>query len=210
MAFQSWPHNPSSRRKRRYSLCVNPGQCRSCSSGPSLLHFHGKIIECTVHWASSGQTCRQCDSPLKCVSWNTQWPPSPGKNTANQLALRGAGSIGCRSHHTWGCRLALGAERPTWRQFCLGMADSRTGNKARWGTSGSSSKHWQRDRGRERALVIETNKYICKKMTKCKIDLEIKGKLCFITASYPNRLPLKHAKFCYHDWSTFLFIYYFK
>lgn len=112
MAFQSWPRSPSSRRRRRYSLCVNLGQCRSCSSGPSLLHFHGKTITCTVQWASSGQTCKQCGSPSRCVSWNTQWPPFRGTNTASQLGLRGAGSIGCHCHRTWGCRLVLGAGKP--------------------------------------------------------------------------------------------------
>lgn len=109
---QNWPRNPSSRRRRHYSWCGNPGQCRSCSSGLSLLRFHGRIIVCTGRWVSSGQTCRQCGFLLRCASWNTQWRPSHGTSTASRRAQRGAGSIGCHSRHTWDCRWAPGAGRP--------------------------------------------------------------------------------------------------
>lgn len=109
---QNWPRNPSSRTRRRCSWSLNPGRCRSCSFGPSPLRFHGRIIACNGRWVSSGQTCRQCGSLLRCVSWNTRWHPSPGPSTASLHAQRGAVSIGCRCHQTWGCRWALGAGRP--------------------------------------------------------------------------------------------------
>lgn len=135
---QNWPHNPSSRRRRRYSWCVIPGRCRSCSSGPSLLRSHGRIIACTGHWVSSGQTCRQCGSLLRCESWNTRWRLSHAMSTASRRAQRGAASIDCRCRQTWGCRWALGAGRPASRRSCWGTADSRTGNIARWWIGGSS------------------------------------------------------------------------
>lgn len=144
-ASQSWPHNQSSRRKKRCSWSVNRGQCRSCSSGPSPLHYRGRTTEYTGRWVSSGQTCRQCGSLLRCVSWNTRWPPSHGPSTASQHALRGAASIGCHCHHTWGCRSAQGVERPALRRSCWGTVDSRTGNIAHWAISGSSSKCCNRE-----------------------------------------------------------------
>lgn len=141
-ASQNWPRNPSSRRRKRCSWSVNPGRCRSYSSGPSPLRFRGRIVVCNGRWVSSGQTCRQSGSLSRCASWNTRWRPSRGPSTASQHALRGEASIGCRSRRTWGCKWALVAGRPALRLSCWGTVDSRTGNIARWGISGSSLKHW--------------------------------------------------------------------
>lgn len=142
---QNWPRNPSSHTRRHYSWCASPGRCRSYSSGLSLLHFHGRIIACSGHWVSSGQTCRQCGFLSKCASWNTRWHPSHGTSTASRRAPTGAASICHHFHHTWGCRWALGAGRPASKRSCWGTEDSRTGNIARWGISGSSSKHCDRE-----------------------------------------------------------------
>lgn len=143
MAFQSWPRNPSSRRRRCYSWSVSPGQCRSCSSDPSPQRSRGRRAACSGHWASTGQTCRQCGSLSRCESWNTRWSPSHARCTASQRAQRGAGSSGCRCHQTWGCRWVLGAGRPAWRRSCWGTAGSRTGSTAHWGIGGSSCNRGQ-------------------------------------------------------------------
>lgn len=39
---QNWLRNPSSRRRRHCSWSWSPSRCRSCSFGPSPLHFHEK------------------------------------------------------------------------------------------------------------------------------------------------------------------------
>lgn len=153
---QNWPRNPSSRRRRHYSWCVIPGRCRSCSSGPSLLRSRGRIIACTGHWVSSGQTCRQCGSLLRCESWSTRWRLSHAMSTASRRAQRGAASIDCRCRHTWGCRWALGAGRPASRRSCWGTADSRTGNIARWWISGSSWKHSHRGKIKNQSNLLQS------------------------------------------------------
>lgn len=141
---QNWPHNPSSRRRRRCSWSASPGQCRSCSSGPSPLRSRERTKECNERWVNSGRTCRRCGCLWRCASWNTRWHPFRGASTASQPARRGAGSICRRSRRTWGCRWAPVAGRPAWRRSCWGTADSRTGNTAHWRISGSSLKTlWQ-------------------------------------------------------------------
>lgn len=137
---QSWLRNQSSRRRTHYSWSLSPDRCRNCSSGPGPQHFHGRITACSGHWVSSAQTCRQCGSLWRCASWNTRWHPFLSQSTASQPALRGAVSICCRFHHTWGCRWALGAGRPAWKRSCWGTVDSRTGNTAHWRLGGSSLK----------------------------------------------------------------------